>query len=298
MDDTSERLPSDVDHYRPKDGDKFYINKEEDFTVSDISQGMTTAIGMAVDDQVYGLGEVRVIGLDNLLGSRVNGPHGHGYAHTADDIIDPDEEGDVVLQLHEMRPSPNLSRNTSMSSLTNDFYKTRDSSKVAISERWNGSTTRTNDDELSFDEKYTYSHNEFHNVRDSSGDIVNSERWNQLTTRPNDDGLSFDEKYTYSHLPSDVSSFPKGNIDTGWPSLSSTRTPIEGKLPTSLAIHSQARNVEYITSMEHLNDLTLGPHGQHDVGSHTQNTFSDKSTSRSIAFAAFARFDRFTNCGL
>lgn len=287
MDDASEPLPPDVDHYRPKDGGKFYINKEEDFSVSDISQGMTTAIGMAVDDQVYGLGEVRVIGLDNLLGSRVDGLNGHGNAHTDDDIIDPDEEGDVVLQLHDMRPSPNLSRNTSLSSLTNDFYKTRDSGKVAISERRNRLTTRPTDDELSFDEEYSYSRNEFHRVRDSSGGVVLSERWNQLNTRPNDDELSFDEKYTYSHVHSDVSSFPKENIDMGWPSLSSTRTPIEGKFQTSLAIQSQARNVEYITSMEHMNDLTLGPNRLYDVGSHTQNTFSDKSTGRSIVFGTY-----------
>ncbi|KAL3784400.1 hypothetical protein HJC23_001284 [Cyclotella cryptica] len=296
MDYASEPMRSGVDHYVPNDGDKLYINNEEDFTVSDISHGMTTAIGMAVDDQVYGLGEVRVIGLDNLVGNRDYHPNGHNInAHTDDDIIDPDEEGDVVLQLHGTKPSPNLSRSTSLSSLTNEFYRVRDSNgKVAISERWTHSTTPKNYDELSFDEKYTYIHNDVHNMNNSGVEVTIPERLYHVTTPAMDDELSFDEKYTYSHPPSDASSFLKGNMDTGWPSLSSTRTPIEGNFHTSLAINGHAQNVECIRSMGHLNNLTLGPNGLDDVGSHTQNTFSDKSMSRSIAFPTYV-YNRFSH---
>lgn len=49
---------------RSKVGNSFFINNE-DATMSDISQGMTTAIGFAVDDQVH-LCQVHLTGLEKL----------------------------------------------------------------------------------------------------------------------------------------------------------------------------------------------------------------------------------------
>eukprot|EP00956_Cyclotella_meneghiniana_P042003 scaffold248282_cov89-Cyclotella_meneghiniana.AAC.1 len=48
----------------PKVGNSFFVNNE-DASISDISQGMTTAIGFAVDDQVH-LCQVHLSGLERL----------------------------------------------------------------------------------------------------------------------------------------------------------------------------------------------------------------------------------------
>lgn len=240
--DENEPTPSEIKDFGPGDDGEFYVSNKEDVTCSDIFEEMSTPIDITVDDQVHSLSEVRVIGLDNILGQRRNDPHGgNKNADTDNEIVAPDQEGDTMLQLsYEMKSSPTLSRSTSLSSLTNEFYK----------------------------------------VRDGIGNVAIAERWNNLATQSNEDEGSFDVKYTYSHPPSDATSCSRGDIDMGWPSLSSTQTPIEGRLQAPLAGHAQSHNHEYIY------DVKPGPIGL-DMGTKTENSISSTTMSMSNGFASF-----------
>lgn len=180
-------LPPDLERQSsgPKVGEHFYINKE-DVTVSDLSQGVTTAIAMAVDDQVYlnqttlnpGLeDQVHIVGLDRL---DQNEDEGSG----SEDTIDPDEP----MPLMKLPP---ISRESSMSSLTNDMsraYMPGPTGNYTVSRMMDESAIILSENEASFDERYTYNHPPF--------------------AQPD----------------------PVSNTGADWPSTASTRTPAEDKI--------------------------------------------------------------------
>lgn len=145
----NESLPTDLERQGgPKVGEHYYINKE-DVTVSDLSRGVSTAIEMAVDDQVY-LGQlnledqVHIVGLDQL---NQNKEEGSGSS----DTIDADEPMPLI------KSPPPVSRNTSLSSLTNDLSRTMPNAKFVATGMMNQTMTPS-ENESSFDERYTYNH--------------------------------------------------------------------------------------------------------------------------------------------
>jgi hypothetical protein len=227
----------------PGVGGQLYINRE-DMTVSDLSQGMTTTIGMAVDDQVYGVGLVQVTGLEQL--ARDNQGLYRDTDADSDETIDPDEDVNEKLEYGGPQPYPYISRDTSLSSLTFD--------KLDLYNREEGGL-------------------------------------NQPTAIKLGDESTFDEVYTVNHSPENPplgeASFPP-NIPTGW-SFASTRTAPEEKVDIQVG-----EPLEYLTSLTHLKEVTCGPNNQ-DVSSYAQNTYSDKSTSRSIGGFATYVYNRYSN---
>lgn len=187
-----------------------------------------------------GLDEVRVVDLDNLLRHAANEPRVLQRNVPADpERIAPDPEED------------GLSRSTSLSSLTNEFYKGHDSiGKAAVYETWNHGTT---------------------------------------PAQTNEEDCSFDARYTYSHPPSEASSTTKLEVDMGWPSLASTQTPIEGTQPSLPYVRGQTNHHDaYVSCPRYFHDSPqFGSAGLNEVRSQMQNTFSEASTNRSIGFASF-----------
>lgn len=139
----NEPLPYDLERQSgPTEGRDFYINRDNVTIQSDISQGLTTALEMAVDDEVY-LSQINLECLEQL------NRQVEDVDAKSDDTIDPDEE------LPPSKPLPPLSQDSSMSSLTNDLSR-------AVPNSGNFLIARMMDDNYSsFDERYTYHHPPF-----------------------------------------------------------------------------------------------------------------------------------------
>lgn len=137
----------------PIEGRDFYINKGDVTVKSDLSQGLTTALGMAVEDQVY-LNQVNLECCEQL------NIQGEDVDAKSDDTIDPDEE------LPPIKPLPPLSRGTSLSSLTNDLSYSRavpNTSNFLLTRmiQMSPATSLLDENSSSFDERYTYHHPPF-----------------------------------------------------------------------------------------------------------------------------------------
>jgi hypothetical protein len=181
-------FPSDLQqNYGPKVGEHLFINNKEDVTVSDISQGMVTTIGLAVDDQVH-LGQVQVFELDHL---NVDQERGRDYAGNSDDTIDPDEDD----ELPSMKP-PQLSRKSTLSSLTDDVDRVYNQNGQFVISRMIRPTAVKDSlsiDESSFDERYTLNHPPLA-LEPSSPESVNWAGWPSMasTRTPPEDKIAID----------------------------------------------------------------------------------------------------------
>jgi hypothetical protein len=139
----NEPLPYDLERQSgPIEGRDFYINRDNVTIQSDISQGLTTALEMAVDEEVY-LSQINLECLEQL------NKQVEDVDAKSDDTIDPDEE------LPPSKPLPPLRQDSSVSSLTNDLSR-------AVPNSSNFLVARMIDDNYSsFDERYTYHHPPF-----------------------------------------------------------------------------------------------------------------------------------------